>query len=396
MLDRLRAETGCIAAVMRSGMFRNINGIFLCLLLLGVGFYSRAEDVHCDLCGKVIVDTMYTVDDLVEGKEKHLCFDCHNIKERCYFCQMPVRGNFKALPDGRYICERDLRNTVQSEDDAKQIAKDAKDDIDRLFSRFISFPSSNIEISIVDRFHLENLFHAPGNAMRCVSVYGATTSNPLSNGGFLHSIDLLSYISKTRLRCVAAHEFGHTWVAENVTPERQRILDKNTHEAFCELIAWKYMESLHEEGEAQSIKSNTYTAGKIEVLLAADAKYGFNTVTDWMKDGEDSTFTLTNLDRVRFLKDSAPPRHDDSVDPLYLPSTPPSSVPNVLTLKGISSAGPHRFALINDATIEQMERARVRVGQTNVIVRCLEIRSNSVVVEIAGSKEKKELFINTK
>ena len=381
---------------MHSGMFRNINGIFLGLLLLAVGLSSRADDVHCDVCGKVVVGAMYTLDDLVEGKSKHICEECHNIKERCYFCQMPVRGNFKTLPDGRYICERDLRNTIQSEDEAKQIVKDAKDDLDRLFSRFISFPSSNVEVSIVDRFHLENLFTAPGNATRCVSVFGATTSNPLGDGKFLHSIDLLSYVTKARLRAVAAHEFGHTWVAENVTPVRQRILDKNTHEAFCELIAWKYMESLHDEGEAQSITSNKYTVGKIQVMVAADAKYGFNTITDWMKDGEDATLTLTNLERIRYLKDSVPPRRDDSVDPLYLPSASPSPVPTVLTLKGISGSGQHRFALINDVTLEPMERARVRVGQTNVIVRCLEIRVNSVVIEVAGAKEKKELFLNVK
>jgi hypothetical protein len=40
-----------------------------------------------------------------------------------------------------------------------------------------------------------------------------------------------------------------------------------------------------------------------------------------------------------------------------------------------------------------MEKGKVRVGKTNVTVRCLEIRGNSVVVQLEGSNEKKELFL---
>jgi hypothetical protein len=62
-------------------------------------------------------------------------------------------------------------------------------------------------------------------------------------------------------------------------------------------------------------------------------------------------------------------------------------------LKGISGSGQHRFALINNATLETMERGRVRVGQTNVMVQCLEIHDQSVTIQIEGSKEKKQLFL---
>ena len=65
-------------------------------------------------------------------------------------------------------------------------------------------------------------------------------------------------------------------------------------------------------------------------------------------------------------------------------------------LKGISGTGQHRFALINNTTLEPMEKGRVRVGQTNVVVRCLEIRNNSVVIQVNGTKEKKELFLSVK
>ena len=56
----------------------------------------------------------------------------------------------------------------------------------------------------------------------------------------------------------------------------------------------------------------------------------------------------------------------------------PTAVPNRLTLKGISGAPGHRFALINDRTLEKNEEGKVRVGKTNVVVRCLDISDHSL------------------
>ena len=78
---------------------------------------------------------------------------------------------------------------------------------------------------------------------------------------------------------------------------------------------------------------------------------------------------------------------------MIVPPAVPAPAPDTLRLKGISGAGQHRFALINDATLETLERGKVRVGRTNVIVQCLEIRNNSVVIQVAGSNKKEELFL---
>jgi hypothetical protein len=371
--------------------------ILFCLMLFALVFGVRAEDVKCAVCGQPIQDHFFTVFDRVEGTKKKICESCDQIKEHCFICDMPVKDGFKTLVDGRYICARDVKNVIESEAEAKEICHGVRDGLDRLLSRFMDFPDDNVQLSIVDKFRLENLFHARGYESACVSYFGATTSNPLPNGKYRHTIDILSYIDKPRLMAVCAHEYTHTWVAENVKLARRRVLDKNTHEAFCELVAYKYMESLNEDGQMESIRRNHYTVGQIEVLLAADAKYGFNTVVDWIKDGEDNTITMENLDRIRYVKDEVPkPRPDAIPAYAYVAPVAPKVVPNTLMLKGISGTGQRRFALINDATLETMERARVRVGQTNVIVRCLEIRTNSVIIEIAGAREKKELFISTK
>jgi hypothetical protein len=370
---------------------------FSSLVLLAIAFGVRAEEIKCDLCGQIIHNHFYTIEDREEGVTKRICDTCEQIKERCFICGMPVKDGCKSLLDGRYICARDLKDVVESDVEAKEICKGVKDGVDRVLSRYLTMPGENVELSIVDKFHLENLFHAPGYETACVSVYGATASNPLPNGKLLHTIDILSYLKKPRLMAVCAHEYTHAWVAENVNPARRRLLDKNTHEAFCELIAYKYMESLHEEGEMENIKRNHYTVGQIQVLLEADKKYGFNTIVEWIKNGEDNTINMASLDRIRFVKDGVTaPSPAPAAALLYLPTPAPTPVPDTLTLKGISGAGQHRFALINNATLETMERSRVRVGQTNVMVRCVEIHDNSVVIEVDGSKEKKELFLAVK
>jgi hypothetical protein len=81
---------------------------------------------------------------------------------------------------------------------------------------------------------------------------------------------------------------------------------------------------------------------------------------------------------------------------MIVPPAAPTPVPDALTLKGISGSGQHRFALINDATLEVLERSKVRVGRTNVTVQCLEIRNDSVVIQVTGSNKKEELFLHTK
>ena len=42
------------------------------------------------------------------------------------------------------------------------------------------------------------------------------------------------------------------------------------------------------------------------------------------------------------------------------------------------------------------ESGKVRVGKTNVVVHCLEIRDGSVIIEVDGSQEKQELSLKVK
>ena len=367
------------------------------MLFFAFAWVARSEALKCEICGQAILGNFYWVEDRVEHKTKKLCEACKNIEARCSLCGMPVREGYKHLLDGRYLCSRELTSVIESDTEAKQICSGVKDDLDRLLSRFLTMPGDNVQLSIVDKYHLENLFHAPGMENSCVSIFGATTSRSLPSGKFVHTVDVLSYMQRPHLMAVCAHEYTHAWMGENVKQARKISLDKNTVEGFCELVAYKYMESRHEEAEMDYLKRNNYTVGQIQVLIAADSQYGFNTVMDWIKDGEDTTVNLASLDRIRVLRDGTTSVAATTAAPalIYASAAAPTPGPDTLVLKGISGTGQHRFALINNTTFEALEKSKVRLGQTNVTVQCLEIRNDSVMIQINGTAEKKQLFLRT-
>jgi hypothetical protein len=100
-------------------------------------------------------------------------------------------------------------------------------------------------------------------------------------------------------------------------------------------------------------------------------------------------------------------KHDSGRDPFFpnsvrrreviarvLPTNnvpPMSTILGKLSLKGISGTRGQPLALINNSTIAEGELAEVRCDQRLVKVRCLEIRERSVLVELYGTSETREL-----
>jgi len=374
-------------------MLMNARKIFACLLVCGLAMLAKAEYWKCDICGSVLTNRYYKIVDSVKGITNRVCMDCEALPDRCFICGLPVKADAKTLPDGRMFCARDAKEVVDSDEEAKRICDEVRTDLNRQLSRFLTFPDTNVIVSIVDRFYLENLFKAPGHEEACVTVYGATHTHHLPNGRFIHSVSVLSYLKPARLMAVCAHEYTHTWIGQNVSAGRQTALDRDTLEAFCELVAYKYMESLNETSEMQVIRENSYTKGQILTLIEADNRYGFDAIVEWMKNGEDFKLDWAGLDRVRTLQGDPEKTETPFAALFYVPVTVPTPVPDTLELKGISGPALHRYVIINDATFRPLEKARVRVGQTNVAVRWLEIRDKSVLIQVNDSIEKQELFL---
>ena len=380
-----------------------LGSIWILLLLWAAAVPGYSQVKICDICGREIHEKYYIHDDLALGGKHIICSICNDLPNRCFACGMPVKDDCKTLPDGRYICARDAKEAVDSGEEGKRICEETRDEMNRTFSRFMTFPSDNVTIQMVDKSHLDSLFKLPGYK-RCVSIYGATQSRGItavsgtsgvSVGKYTHTVNVLDSVRKSRLIAVCAHEFTHTWIAENVSPQRKMSLSPEAAEGLCELVAYKMMENHNESFEMETIKGNDYTKGQIVALLEADNQYGMNAVLEWIQTGEDAKLDLANLDRVRVVNVPKATPAAAGTAALPVPAAPvvKTAAPEKLVLKGISGTSAHPFALINDSTFEAMEKGRVRIGQSSVILRCLEIRAGSVLIQIEGSNEKKELFL---
>src|SRR5438270_299791 len=124
----------------------------LFLIALVLGFITSAQvsgtqvDV-CAICGAPIIDVYYGLEDRVTLEKKHICKQCELSFPVCFVCGLPANTNspgFMQLPDSRVLCSRDARIAVLNEEDGVRICREVRDGLDRLFSRFTSFPETNV------------------------------------------------------------------------------------------------------------------------------------------------------------------------------------------------------------------------------------------------------------
>ena len=136
---------------------------------------------------------------------------------------------------------------------------------------------------------------------------------------------------------------------------------------------------------------NAYTRGQIDLFIAAEKEYGFNDVLDWMRWGVNPRLMAADLGDIRNVEIPRPTSKPATNDLLNWQARAPA--PNQLLLKGISAARNQPLALINDRTLAVGETAKVRVGTTNILVRCVAIGARSVRVQIEDSDKETELYL---
>ena len=367
--------------------------VLLFVIGLLAGDWAFADPFHCAVCNGQFVGSVYLIRDKITDEQRKVCESCLVLPTRCFFCGMPVKDGFTDLKDGRFLCARDARDAVLNDDEARQICREAKNDLDRLFSRFLTFPGTNVTIALVDRVHMEQLFKFPGNDFECPNVWGYIDTKT-NRDQIRYEMNLLSAMSKTELKATCAHEYTHVWLSENVSRERNKSLNRDAIEGFCELVAFMFADSQNEEVQKNLIQRNAYTRGQIHLFLEAEKQYGFYTIMEWMKSGLDVRLLEDDLDRVRRVEFK--PLLSSSATVVPLPQPAPTPVPDTLTLIGISGAGSRRLALINDRSFNANESGKVRFASTNTVVHCLEIRDSSVVIQVEGSTDKQELFLKSK
>jgi hypothetical protein len=136
------------------------------------------------------------------------------------------------------------------------------------------------------------------------------------------------------------------------------------------------------------ILSNDYTRGQIHVFLEIEPTRMYETL-QWIKFGADQRLEATNTSRVLVLE-----RQQGVAPPAWsIPSPVVMRGPDTLKLRSISGTGGRRLALINNQTFAPNEQAKVRLGDSNVVVHCLEISETSAIVQLMDSGERRVLHL---
>lgn len=355
------------------------------------GLLVACADV-CAICGKEIRGASYIVTDTVTGEKKLVCSDCVKLP-RCAICGLPVKDGGVELPDGRHLCARDAKTAVLDADDAGRICAQVKDDLDRLFSRFTSFPT-NVDVSVIDRIDVQSMFDTRGNSFESPDLLGCIRPETINNTT-RYKMSLLTGVTLAGLKATCAHEFSHAWVGENVPKERHARIARDAEEGFCELVSYLLMDSQGEEGQKKFILQNRYTRGQVELFIEAEKRYGFDEILDWMKYGETAQLEDGHLNEVRDVK--MPSAKIVAVNPVIYNrlNVTNSPAPAIIKLQGISWGNPPS-AIINGRSFFANDLLKIKVGATEVTIRCLAIQKNSVRIQNVDSGKEQELLLSPK
>lgn len=359
---------------------------FLLLLAGSLLAWSSEAVLRCAVCQSRISGQFlwYSAPSLLE--KQPVCEPCSKLDTKCAVCTLPVRNNGRKLDDGRWLCTRDFETGIFSQAEALRIYEEMRRDLQGILAGTGILPGRNISVSLVDGAQLKKTNQAMPSEHEDLSLLGLTRTRIAPGRQFQHYIYLVNGLGRARLAAVAAHEYTHTWLQENVPANRG--LDHDTIEGFCELVAYKLMTLRKEEVEKKVILANAYTRGQVNAFVQAEASHHFHRVVKWVKTGLDEVMPATNTVAQLALRDDGP-------SPLtWPPPLPqPTAVPDTLLLRGISTAPHRRYVLINDCTLTRNEKGRVRVGTSNVVVRCVDIRARSAVIQIEGDASPRELFL---
>jgi hypothetical protein len=362
----------------------------LVFLLLGGAFLAEAGD-FCEVCQKPFTNTVYRVQDDYHNKTRLVCKPCVELKVHCLVCGIPVLPTSGLhLAGDRDYCPEDAKVAVLDEKLAAELFDQGRREAVEILAHYPPLPEHSIEIHLVTREDFNREYRRLPSTDDPSTLLGLTRSRQDADSNFVHNIYLLHGVPRDEFLAVCAHEYTHTWLFEREKNARQ--LHKDTIEGFCELIAYKVVTKLKLERETRHIRENPYSRGQIEALLAAEKEFEFPRLVDWIDDGVDSWVDQEDLNRVLLRRDRSP---ESPATFTWMP-VQKSRVPDQLVLRGLSGTGNRRFALINDATIQVGEETRVRVGASNLFVKCLAISSNVVTLQVRGEPAPRQLQIKAK
>src|SRR5258706_2523899 len=355
---------------------RKISSLVVVVAVVCISVLRAAASFdHCTICGELYGTEIYLLTDKVTGAKVQACYKCAMSPNTCFLCGLPTGDKFTELADGRVLCLRDAKTAVIEENKGIQICRETRENLDRLFSRFLSFPDQTVSVAVVDRIDLQELFKFAGNDFVCRNVWGYMDTST-NHGKIEHKLSLLSGLPLAGFKATCAHEYTHAWLNEHLSAARKESLSRDSTEGFCEIISYLLCQSQSEEEALLDIKRNAYTRGQIHLFIDAEQQYGLGDVIDWVQFGVDDRLHTNELARIRDVK--MPASSWRAAGGIANADPKPALPSNKLMLNGIIGIRPHAVAMINGRSFAENEQGKVALGKTNVVVRCLEIQRDRV------------------
>jgi hypothetical protein len=287
---------------------------------------------------------------------------------------------------------------VLNDDDIQRTFSNVHDDLDKLFSRYTTFPT-NVDVSVIDQIDVDSVMNS--SSVENSDVLGYTQGTTVDSRR-RYKIGLLSGQSEAQLEEVCAHELSHAWVGENVPPERHARLQRDTEEGFCEMMGYLLMDSKGDEGEKKRVLANAYTRGQVQLFVEAEQEYGFDEILDWMQYGVTDRLEDGHLDEVRDIKI---PASNPAINPSSqatgnpspasspVASAAPVSAPKTIELQGILW-GSLPSAIINGKSFFVGDEHAVQVGGSRVTIHCINIEKNAVRIRDVDTGTEQELRLS--
>jgi hypothetical protein len=347
------------------------------------GSAAEKQPLVCVVCGKAIQPGPYWNYTLpTTRKEVFICPVCKELKQNCIMCGLPVLETAPRTGDGRFFCPQDYPNVAVQDDEIRRLFSEAVAEIVRLSNGKLALQNPEITLSIfdVDYWNAKDGSRTTATQQR----HGLSQSRPVGNG-MAHTVLLHRGLWKDEMSAVCAHEYTHLWINEN--KPAAHTIEKNTIEAICEVVALALMESRGKTSQITNILDNGYTEGRIITAAKFYKVHGIGQVLDWVRDGKEPV--LNDLDFQLSFSGPEPVQPVWNASGLvYRPTY------EKLELKGIITGKERRVALINGKTFAEGESRKLEIGDKSALIKVLEIKEDSVRVEVEGRDKPVELYRN--
>lgn len=297
-----------------------------------------------------------------------ICDDCEKLPDHCSICGLPVKPGDGCIKtgDGRFICRFDKDNVIMTQDQAKELFEQVRDEVVDLYGSRFFLKNTDVTVNLFDVDYWSEKGHENG-----LHKFGFASSRPAGNGGWTHEVVMLSGRTREEMTAVAAHEYTHLWINENCPASHH--IDGDTIEAICELTAYKLMQHKNLPERQKQILENPYTNGKIKDLVAVEREGGTDYVLNWVKTSTAETFDA-----------------DASFAPLPAPASAtafvpgPRPLPQGLTFSGTMSFGKEQSAVINGQEFAVGQQKVLKLRDRSAAVRCLVVHEDGVKLEVNG------------